>query len=393
MVFHQDQKAYSCELCGKKFNTSRCVTRHKKRHQEEKRFVCDICFRPFAVRADLTSHKRKVHSKLGAARPHLLQQQQQQQHSLLSTQQTHLTCSTQAPPPPQPPPAPPPSVAAAAPAAAPPPLPAAPPASQQEQETQVGKSKDLTEFLLPGVVSSPHMLSEQLLTPDLSGGAGLGGSVSPKRGGIFISGDPLAVSSLIAGGEGDGGGDGECSYGVTLTAPAGGGPGAGGGAVAAAAAAGGQPAYIMINSSSSPAEKGVATTTSGLSIMYTNGATLTQQVGDLDEIQHLSTSVGPSLVGGEGQLDLESHLEGQHHTQDHGSASLPPGNGGMSSSHTEDLGLGNGEGGPGGALVGGEGSHTIPSNHDANSGFPLELISQTYQLDLQRPQPASTYLG
>ncbi|KAK8392628.1 hypothetical protein O3P69_014805 [Scylla paramamosain] len=375
MVFHRDQKAYSCELCGKKFNTSRCVTRHKKRHQEEKRFVCDICFKPFAVRADLTSHKRKVHSKLGITRLQPPQQQQQQQHSLLSTQQTHLPLSTQAPQPPQPPPPPP----------APPPP---PPSSQQEQETQVGKSKDLTEFLLPGVVTSPHMLPEQLLPPDLSGGAGLGGSVTPKRGGIFISGDPLAVSSLIAGGEGDGGGDGECSYGVTLTAPPGGG-GAGGGAVAA----GGQPAYIMINSSNSSAEKGVATTTSGLSIMYTNAATLTQQVGDLDEIQHLSTSVGSSLVGGEGQLDLEGHLGSQHHTQDHHTTALPPGNGGMSTTHTEDLGIGSGEGGPGGALVGGEGNHAIPSNHDANSGFPLELISQTYQLDLQRPQPASTYLG
>ena len=65
----------------------------------------------------------------------------------------------------------------------------------------------------------------------------------------------------------------------------------------------------------------------------------------------------------------------------------------MSSTHSEDLGLGNGGSGPGGALVGGEGNHTIASNHDANSGFPLELISQTYQLDLQRPQAASTYLG
>ncbi|MPC44137.1 B-cell lymphoma 6 [Portunus trituberculatus] len=255
MVFHRDQKAYSCELCGKKFNTSRCVTRHKKRHQEEKRFVCDICFRPFAVKADLTSHKRKVHSKLGTVRSQSLQQQQHQQHSLLSTQQGQLPHSTQAPPPQPPPP--------------PPPLP-----PRQDQEAQVGKSKDLTEFLLPGEVTSSHMLSEQLLPPDLSGEAGLQDSVTQKRGGIFISGDPLAVSSLIGGGEGEGEGDGECSYGVTLTAPTRDG-GASGGAVPVG---GVQPAYIMINSSSSSTEKGVATTTSGLSIMYTNAATLTQQV-------------------------------------------------------------------------------------------------------------------
>ncbi|MPC44135.1 hypothetical protein E2C01_037800 [Portunus trituberculatus] len=50
-----------------------------------------------------------------------------------------------------------------------------------------------------------------------------------------------------------------------------------------------------------------------------------RQVGDLDEIQHLSTPVGSSLVGGEGQLDLAGHLESQHHSQDHSTTSLPPG--------------------------------------------------------------------
>ncbi|XP_050709655.1 zinc finger protein 335-like [Eriocheir sinensis] len=146
MVFHRDQKAYTCELCGKKFNTSRCVTRHKKRHQEEKRFVCDICFRPFAVKGDLTSHKRKVHSKQTQGAGTARTQPQPQQQLLPNPQQTqpHLSLTAQQPP---------------------------PQTDTHTPHTTQGKVKELTDFILPEVVASPHILPDQLLPSDLSGGA------------------------------------------------------------------------------------------------------------------------------------------------------------------------------------------------------------------------------
>nr|XP_045624641.1 paternally-expressed gene 3 protein-like isoform X1 [Procambarus clarkii] len=335
MVFHRQERPFSCDICGKLFRTSKCVVRHKKRHEKERHFTCALCFKSFAVKTDLTSHIRKVHHS--DKKPQLVKQQHQpQQHQ------------------------------------------------QQEQDSQV-KSKDLTEFLLPGETPA-HLIPEQLLPSDLES-ASLGGSVSAKDG-IFISSDPLSVPSIIPiSGSGENGVN--CSYSVALTTPAGG-PGA-------SSSMGDHATYIMINSGDEEVAPHTVSSTDGLNIMYTTTPASAQQVTDLDgshldEMQHLSSSVGSSLVRGDGRLQnssLHHPLGGQHQGQD--TATINTDEPGLDDNQRSDLGLTGNSGDPSAS------DHCSTPGHaarDPNPGFHLELLSQTIQLELQRTQSSSaSYLG
>ncbi|XP_042243610.1 uncharacterized protein LOC121880474 [Homarus americanus] len=326
MVFHTQEKPFSCDICGKLFRTARCVARHKKRHEKEKHFDCTLCIKSFAVKADLTSHIRKVHRSD--------KKSQSIKHVNLQHTMQH---------------------------------------QQQDRETQA-KSKDLTEFLLPGGTPT------HLILPSAS----LSGSVSTKDR-IFISSDPLTVPSMIPiSGSGENGVN--CSYGVALTAPAGG-PGG-------TSAVDGHTAYIMMNNGVEVTSDRVSST-DGLNIMYTTTPASAQQVCDLDgshldEMQQLSSSV----VSGDGQLHdsnlLHQHLDNRHPGQD--TAVVTAGEPALDETHRSDLNLNTTTGHPA-ADITANGSHdptTVHSTHDPNSSFHLELISQTIQLELQESQTSST---
>ncbi|XP_071550479.1 uncharacterized protein [Panulirus ornatus] len=346
MVFHRPERPFSCDICGKLFRTARCVSRHKKRHEKEKKFTCALCFKSFAVKADLTSHIRKVHrsDKKSQSVKHLHDQQQQSQ---------------------------------------------APEHQQQDQESHQAKSKDLTEFLLPGGTPS-HLIPEQLLPSDLDS-ANLSSSVSTKDG-IFISSDPLTVPSIIPiSGSGENGVN--CSYGVALTTSAGG-PGV-------VSSVGDHATYIMINNADEEVAPHTVPSADGLNIMYAAPAS-TQQVSDidgshLDDMQHLSSSVGPSLVSSDGRLHdsgLHQHLDGQHQGQD--APTITTEETGLDDSHRSELSLSADSRDPTTEIAteSGHDPTTVHATHDPSSGFHLELLSQTIQLELQRSQSSSTsYLG
>lgn len=338
MIFHKQERPFSCEVCGKLFRTTRCVTRHKKRHEKVKHFTCALCFKSFAVKADLTSHIRKVH------RNDKKSQSIKQQHQLQQVSQHQ----------------------------------------QQDRDSQV-KSKDLTEFLLPGGTPA-HLIPEQLLPSDLES-ASLSGTVSTKDG-IFISSNPLTVPSIIpiSGSEEN---EVNCSYGMALATPAGG-PGV-------TSSIGDHATYIMINSRDEEVTPHTVPSTNGLNIMYTTTPASTQQVADLDGSQldeiHLSSSVRTSLVNNDGQLhnsSLHHRLDGQHQGQD--TTAVNTDKAGLNDNQRSELNVSGSSSDPSAEITTDDGSASTPVHaaRHPNTGFHLELLSQTIQLELQRTQSSST---
>lgn len=343
MVFHRQERSHSCDICGKAFRTAKCVARHKKRHEKEKHYTCAICCRSFAVKGDLTSHIRKVHhsDKKSSAKQQKEQQLQQQ------ASQQHI-----------------------------------------DQGNHPVKSKDITEFLLPSGTPA-HILPDQLLPTDLES-ASLSGSVTTKDG-IFISSDPLAIPALIPiRGTGENGVN--CSYGVALTTPAGG-PGV--------TPTVDHATYIMINNPDEEVAPNAVPSTHGLNIMYTADPAQapSQQVGEvdgtsLDQIEHLSSSVGPSLVSSNGQLHHRLNNQGQI-DQGQDAQTIITEENVLEEGHRQELKFSTGSGESGTELRA-DGTHnpsTAPSPSDPGPGFHLELLSQTIQLELQRSQTSTGFIG
>ncbi|XP_042884519.1 zinc finger protein 644-like isoform X2 [Penaeus japonicus] len=344
MVFHRQERSHSCDVCGKTFRTAKCVARHKKRHEKEKHYTCEICCKSFAVKGDLTSHIRKVHnsdkkSSAKQQKEHQLQQQASQQH--IDHGSHHV------------------------------------------------KSKDITEFLLPSGTPA-HILPDQLLPTDLES-ASLSGSVTTKDG-IFISSDPLAIPALIPiRGTGENGVN--CSYGVALTTP-GGGPGV-------TPTVGDHATYIMINNPDEEVASNAVPSTHGLNIMYTADPAQapSQQVGEvdgtsLDQIEHLSSSVGPSLVSSNGQLHHRLSNQGQIDQGQDGQTIITEENV-LEESHRQELKFST-TSGESGSEMRADVTHnpsTAPSPSDPGPGFHLELLSQTIQLELQRSQTSTGFIG
>ncbi|ROT76809.1 hypothetical protein C7M84_004624 [Penaeus vannamei] len=240
----------------------------------------------------------------------------------------------------------------------------------------------------PGPKAKPRE-KNQLLPTDLES-ASLSGSVTTKDG-IFISSDPLAIPALIPiRGTGENGVN--CSYGVALTTPAGG-PGV--------TPTVDHATYIMINNPDEEVAPNAVPSTHGLNIMYTADPAQapSQQVGEvdgtsLDQIEHLSSSVGPSLVSSNGQLHHRLNNQGQI-DQGQDAQTIITEENVLEEGHRQELKFSTGSGESGTELRA-DGTHnpsTAPSPSDPGPGFHLELLSQTIQLELQRSQTSTGFIG
>ncbi|XP_068240205.1 uncharacterized protein [Palaemon carinicauda] len=335
MVFHGKERQFSCEICGKQFLTAKCVVRHKKRHKKEKLFNCTSCLKSFTVNADLKAHIRKIHRN--NKKTLNVKQQQDPQHKFTQSVQS---------------------------------------LQQKITENQSLKSKDITEFLLP----SSTTISAQLLPTDLEPAA-LSGTVSSKDE-VYIASDPLGSIIPLSGLPAN-------EYSASV------------------APIGDHTTYVMINSTEEEVASQNMSSTHGLNIMYAAATTPAQQVEELSR-GHLSQSdlsqgqhmlVGTTLGDAASQLSegtlqhIESQTDLQHQAQETQTLAAVT-EGGLEEDHQGNMTVAAGTDVHGSELAAANHDSVIHSSHDPGSGFHLELLSQTIQLELQRTQTSTaSYLG
>ncbi|XP_064099050.1 zinc finger protein 236-like [Macrobrachium nipponense] len=335
MVFHGKERQFSCEICGKQFLTAKCVMRHKKRHKKEKLFKCTSCLKSFTVNADLKAHIRKIHRN--NKKTSNIKQQQDSQHKVIQSVQS---------------------------------------LQQKVPDSQSLKSKDITEFLLP----SNATIQGQLLPAELEP-ATLSGTVSSKDE-VFITPDPLGsiipLSELPPN-----------EYSASV------------------APIGDHTTYVMINSTDEEVASQNVSAAHGLNIMYAAATTPAQQVGELsrshlsqgnlNQGQHMlvSSTLGDTTSQlSEGTLQhIESQTDLQHQAQETQTLAAVT-EAGLDEGHQGDMNVAAGTDDHGSELAAATHDSVVHSSHDPGSGFHLELLSQTIQLELQRTQTSTAnYLG
>lgn len=60
-TLHSSENSFACDVCAKRFTTSRYLQQHQVVHQE-KQFKCNVCAKMFASENFLSGHMRKFHS-------------------------------------------------------------------------------------------------------------------------------------------------------------------------------------------------------------------------------------------------------------------------------------------------------------------------------------------
>ena len=59
---HENQKRFTCDVCGDKFGSNSGLKSHKKcKHDGMKDHKCDQCEKVFSLRKLLLSHMRNIH--------------------------------------------------------------------------------------------------------------------------------------------------------------------------------------------------------------------------------------------------------------------------------------------------------------------------------------------
>lgn len=60
-VYHANERKYGCETCGKRFNTLDILRVHNRTHTDERPFSCEECGKTFRTAGCVSRHKRIVH--------------------------------------------------------------------------------------------------------------------------------------------------------------------------------------------------------------------------------------------------------------------------------------------------------------------------------------------
>lgn len=55
--FHEGDKTFACDLCGKKFTFDRDLKQHKNKHRNRNAFVCTVCEKTYSNEDKLNEHK------------------------------------------------------------------------------------------------------------------------------------------------------------------------------------------------------------------------------------------------------------------------------------------------------------------------------------------------
>ena len=58
---HSGIKPFGCHICSKSFITSTKLKEHERRHKGEKRFTCLLCHKKYSGSFDLRKHVKKMH--------------------------------------------------------------------------------------------------------------------------------------------------------------------------------------------------------------------------------------------------------------------------------------------------------------------------------------------
>ncbi|XP_075980707.1 uncharacterized protein LOC142979582 [Anticarsia gemmatalis] len=63
-VYHANERKYGCETCGKRFNTLDILKVHNRTHTDERPFTCQECGKTFRTAGCVSRHKRIVHRNI-----------------------------------------------------------------------------------------------------------------------------------------------------------------------------------------------------------------------------------------------------------------------------------------------------------------------------------------
>lgn len=58
LLVHSGEKAYSCDLCGRRFAQKGALGVHMRTHSKEKPYMCDECGARFSMSGNLTRHRQ-----------------------------------------------------------------------------------------------------------------------------------------------------------------------------------------------------------------------------------------------------------------------------------------------------------------------------------------------